>query len=216
MRKGWMMVVAVTGNAIGQSLMAVTDIGMTAWGTSAVNFSAFFNISLGLGFLIVSTVFYILAIIIRKEFQWKEVLLSYAFLVSFSFLVDLCISLLPDLTTIHYGLRVLINAVGLLILLFAIGTHIKLNIALHPMDIFLRVIQKKFNSIKIGTYIAYFTAFVCAIVFGVLDGEISGFGIGTINTLLFGGIILDFYDRYIISKYFIYENSEKSVLKSKE
>lgn len=205
MRKGWMMAIAVIGNAVGQSLMSVTDMGMTAWGTSAANFSAYFNISLGWGFFIVSTIFYIAALIIRRKIIWVEVILSFAFLLSFSVLVNLCISLLPDLSTIWIGYRIGINTVGLFILLFAIATHIRVNIALHPMDVFLRVIQHKMNSIKWGTYVSYSIAFLWAIIFGLLNGEITGFHIGTINTLLFGGLILDFYDKKLISKWFIIE-----------
>ena len=56
MRKLGYLSIAVVGNALGTALMAETNLGMTAWGSGSLNFSNYFNISLGFGFVILSTV----------------------------------------------------------------------------------------------------------------------------------------------------------------
>ena len=103
------LVIAITGNALGTALMAETNLGMTAWGSSSLNVSNFFNVSLGTGFIILSFVFYSIAVIIRRKFIWLEAVESAIFLLSFSFLADFFICLVPSLNDVTYIVRLLIT-----------------------------------------------------------------------------------------------------------
>ena len=147
MRKGLYLFIAVVGNAFGTALMAKTDLGMTAWGSSASNVSSFFDINLGFGFVILSVFFYVMAIIIRKKFILREMIGSMIFLLTFSFLADLFILLIPSFIDSNFILRLSINILGMMILLFSIAVHLRVHIAVHPMDVFLYVIQVKIKSI---------------------------------------------------------------------
>ena len=195
------LLIAVFGNALGTALMANTNMGMTAWGSSAKNVSVFFNVSLGTGFIILSIVFYSTAMIIRKRIILRELILSTIFLFSFSILADFFTALIPDMSEAMLWIRVSFNIIGLLVLMFAIAVHIKVNIAVHPMDVYLREMQIKLNSISLGTYISYFSAFLITIVFGLAKDGIQAIGLGTINTLIFGGVLLEFYNKYILEKW---------------
>ena len=194
MKKIGFLTIAVIGNALGTALMAETELGMTAWGSGALNLSNFFDISLGLGFVCLSILFYIIAITIRKEFIFNEFLMSFAFLFAFGVFTDIFILLLPELIQLSFVVRIMLNLFGLLILLFAIALHLRVNLAVHPMDVFLSVMHKQFKNVAIGTYFVYFIGFAVAIIFGLLHGVIEGVGIGTVNTLLLSGIIMKYYD----------------------
>ncbi|PAT01426.1 hypothetical protein CI105_06845 [Candidatus Izimaplasma bacterium ZiA1] len=195
------MIIAVTGNALGTAIMSQTGLGMTAWGSSSSNLAAYFNISLGTGFIVLSAFFYTIAVIIRKKIIIKEMIFSTVFLLSFGYLVNIFLLFIPDFRDLNIIVNFLINIVGLLILLFAIAVHLKVNFAVHPMDVYLKTINEKFNSVIKGTYFSYISAFLVAIVFGLLNGEIQNIGIGTFNTIAFSGIVLNFYYSKVITKW---------------
>lgn len=201
MKKAFYLLLAIIGNGIGSAIMFQTHLGMSAWGASASNVSLFLGITPGIAFLLVSVLFYVIAILVRKEFVLKDCLLSTVFLLSFSFLLDLFISVLPDFSTLSLALKVLINFLGMVILLGSISLHLKVNIAVHPMDVFLKTMQEVvFKNVANGTYFAYTCAFIIAITFGLLAGGIRDIGIGTVLTLATGGLIMAFFDKYVMSK----------------
>lgn len=195
------MLIAIIGNALGTALMQQTDIGMTAWGSSALNTSNYLGVSLGNGFIILSVFFYIVAIIIAKKFVLKDMLLSALFLFCFAYLTDVFLLFVPEFISLPYIIRILINVVGLLILLFSIAVHLNVNLAVHPMDVFLKEVQLKLKSIAIGTYVSYFLGFMIGIVFGLLHGSIEGIGVGTIITLVTSGLVMKFYNDRILHKW---------------
>lgn len=191
------LVLAIIGNGVGSALMYQTHLGMSAWGASAANLSQFLSITPGLAFLIVSTVFYVLAISLRRSFIWKEAILSFLFLLSFSSVLDGVIYILPSFDSLSFIIRIIINIMGLLVLLLSISLHIKINIAVHPMDVYLKTLQENiFKNVTIGTYVAYASALLVAVTFGLLSGGITDIGVGTILTILCGGLIMGFYDKY--------------------
>lgn len=198
MKKILVLIIAVFLNALGQSLMAQTEFGMTAWGMAAVNLEAYVNISLGLSFIVLSTLAYIIATIIRKRFEAREMVESFLFLFAFGFLTDLFVYLIPNLSELHLLLRFLFNFVGLLVLLFSISLHLKVNRAIHPMDVYLKEIQFKMNSVRYGTYISYGSAFVIGIILGFLNRDVLGINFGTIYTLLLSGLIFGFYTNVLL------------------
>ena len=203
MKKPIVLTIAVILNALGQSIMAQTEFGMTAWGMAAVNLEAFAGISLGLSFVVLSTFSYVLAVGIRRRFDYREMIESFLFLFAFGFLTDLFVLLIPSLSQEDIIIRFLFNFLGLLILLFSIALHLKVNRAIHPMDVYLRELQRIYKSVRLGTYIAYGSAFVLGTIFGLLYGEILGIHFGTIYTLLLSGILFSFYtDRLLKNVHF--------------
>lgn len=201
MKKATYLLAAVIGNGFGSAIMFQTHLGMSAYGASASNVSLFFGISPGFAFIVLSALFYVVAILVRKRFVFHEFVLSTLFLLTFSFLLDLFILLLPDFTNYPLYLKLIINLAGMLILLFSISLHLHVNIAVHPMDVFLRTMQLNvFKDVANGTYFSYFCAFTIAIIFGLLAGGIRDIGIGTVMTLVTSGLIMALYDKYIISK----------------
>ena len=135
--------------------MAQTDIGMTAWGSSALNTANFLGLSLGNGFIVLSVFFYIVALLIAKKIDLIKMIQSFIFLFSFAYLTDLFLLFVPDFTVLPYIVRIVINFIGLLILLFSIAVHLRIQIAVHPMDVYLGAVQKAMKSIAKGTYLAY-------------------------------------------------------------
>ena len=198
MRKILVLIVAVLLNALGQSLMAQTEFGMTAWGMAAVNLEAYIHISLGMAFIILSILSYFVATLMRKRFDLREMIESFLFLFAFGFLTDLFVYLIPSLGDMHIIVRFLCNFLGLLVLLFSISLHLKVNRAIHPMDVYLKEIQIKMNSVRYGTYMSYGSAFIIGAALGLLNGEILGINFGTIYTLLLSGIIFGFYSNVLL------------------
>ncbi|QMS84591.1 DUF6198 family protein [Candidatus Xianfuyuplasma coldseepsis] len=200
MRKFIYLIIAVLGNGLGSAMMYESTIGMSAWGSAAANVSAISDaITPGLAFMIVSIVFFIIAIIIHKKVILYEIFFSLVFLVSFSTIMDMFIVMLPDMSSWSFSMRLLVNIIGMLVLLFSISIHLYINTAVHPMDVFLRVLQQDvFHNVIIGTYVAYGCAFLVAVIFGLLSGGITNIGIGTVLTIVLGGSIMGLYDRYVI------------------
>jgi len=58
--------------------------------------------------------------------------------------------------------------------------------------------QKLCKNDAVGTYITYGIAFLLAITFGLLYGEISGIGVGTLITVLFSGLMIKFYNQTLL------------------
>lgn len=196
------LLIAITGNALGTAIMEQTHMGMTAWGSSALNTANYFGISLGNGFIILSTFFYLVAIVLARKIVVKDMILSFIFLFSFAYVTDLFIYMIPDFIDLPYWFRILLNLIGLMILLFSIAVHLRIQIAVHPMDVFLYVMQKKLKNIALGTYLSYFIGFSIGVTFGLLHGSIEGIGIGTIFTLTLSGIIMKLYNQYILENWF--------------
>ncbi len=198
-RKIIYLIISVLGNALGTALMTNTHLGLTAWGSAALNLAGFFSISFGTAFILMAIFFYVIALMIRKKIKLIETLLSTLFLVSFGLLSDLFIAIIPDLIDLELYLRILINFIGLSILLFSIALHLKVLIAVHPCDVFLYEMQIITKHDAIGTYLTYFIAILISITFGLLNHKISGIGFGTIMTILFSGIFIRFYNRRLLS-----------------
>lgn len=201
MKQLGLLLLAAIGNGLGSALMFETHIGMSAWGAAASNLSLYFGMSPGVAFIHVSLWFYLIAIILNKTFVVREMFFSMCFLVAFSALMDGFIWLIPDMSNVSLFLRIAINLGGMLILLGSISLHLHINLAIHPMDVFLQAMQRRFRNVAIGTYLAYGSAFVVAVTFGLLAGGIRDIGIGTALILLLGGLIMHWYDRYLFSKW---------------
>lgn len=195
------LLIAILGNALGTAIMSTTDLGMTAWGSGASNTGYLLGITLGQAFIVLSVLFYVFATIIRKKFILREMIESTVFLLSFSFLSDLFISLMPDLGVLPYWLLLLTNIFGMLILMFSIAVHIRLHRFVHPMDVFLHVLQSKLKSVSKGTYFAYGIGFSIAVICGLLYGEIQDIEIGTGITLLSSGLVMKYYNKWILDKW---------------
>ena len=198
-RKIIYLIISVLGNALGTALMTNTHLGLTAWGSAALNLAGFFSISFGTAFILMAIFFYVIALMIRKKIKLIETLLSTLFLVSFGLLSDLFISIIPDLIDLELYLRILINFIGLSILLFSIALHLKILIAVHPCDVFLYEMQVITKHDAIGTYLTYFIAILISITFGLLNHKIAGIGFGTVMTILFSGIFIRFYNQRLLS-----------------
>ena len=125
-------------------------------------------------------------------------MLAGAIMIGFSIFTSIFMKIVPDLEYLNYVYRAIINIFGLFILLFGIAVHLKVNIAVHPMDVYLYVIQKKIGVLK-GTYFCYFSGFSVAIIFGLLNNELLGIGLGTAFTLLLSGLIMKFYNSIVLS-----------------
>ena len=204
------LLIAIIGNALGTAIMKQTYIGMTAWGSSALNTSNYLGVSLGNGFIILSVFFYIVAIIIAQKFNYKHMLLSALFLFSFAYLSDLFLLFVLSFESYPFYIRTIINLIGLLILQFSIAVHLRINFAVHPMDVFLREMQIKLKSIAIGTYLSYLIGFTIGVGFGLLYGEINGIGLGTIFTLTLSGILMKLYNKHILD-YWRWPNKEEQI-----
>ncbi len=201
MKKTWYLIIAIIGNALGTAIMNNTSLGMTAWGSSAKNISNLFGVTVGQAFIILSVFFYVVAIIIAKKFVLIKFVESFLFLFGFAFCSDFFISIIPDLSHLAYVFRLLLNVFGLLVLLFSIALHLKLQIAVHPMDVYLYELQLALRDVRKGTYLAYFSAFLIAVVAGLLHGEIEGINVGTVITLLGSGMIMHYYNVLILDKW---------------
>ena len=202
------LTIAIIGNALGSAIMKQTDIGMTAWGSSALNTSNYLGITLGEGFIVLSVFFYIVAVILAKRFDYKHMFFSALFLFSFAYLTDFFLLFVPRFIQLPYIIRILINLIGLLILQFSIAVHLRINFAVHPMDVFLREMQIKLKSIAIGTYLSYFIGFTVGITFGLLHGRIEGIGLGTLFTLTLSGILMKCYNQYILDRW-VWDNENE-------
>ena len=198
-RKIIYLIISVLGNALGTALMTNTHLGLTAWGSAALNLAGFFSISFGTAFILMAIFFYVIALMIRKKIKLIETFLSTLFLVSFGLLSDLFIAIIPDLIDLELYLRILINFIGLSILLFSIALHLKILIAVHPCDVFLYEMQVITKHDAIGTYLTYFIAILISITFGLLNHKIAGIGFGTVMTILFSGIFIRFYNQRLLS-----------------
>lgn len=200
MKQAYLLIIAVLGNGLGSALMFQTHLGMSAWGAAASNVSLFFDISPGTAFVLVSLLFYLIAIALRGSVKLLDTFLSMVFLVTFSLLLDGFIALLPDLSSQSLLLRLCWNILGMLILLGSISLHLKVNLFVHPMDVYLQAVQERLQNVTRGTYIAYGTAFFIAVIFGLLAGNIRDIGIGTALLLVFGGMIMGWYDKQLFRR----------------
>ena len=201
MKQLGLLLLAAVGNGLGSAIMFETHIGMSAWGSAASNMSLFFGMSPGVAFIHISIWFYLIAVILNKTIVLRDMFLSMAFLIAFSGLMDGFIALIPDLTSMSMVSRIALNILGMLILLGSISLHLHINLAVHPMDVFLKAMQDRFDNVAIGTYLAYGSAFLVAVVFGILAGGIRDIGIGTALILVLGGVIMHGYDKVIFSKW---------------
>jgi len=197
MKKLFYLSVAILCNAVGIGLMTKSEMGMTVWGSSAFSVSEYFSISLGLSFFIISVIFYLAGAVIVKRINFFKMLQSFVFAILYGLLLDQLLLLTSDILVSSLVMRLIVNVSGLLILLFGITIHIRLGIAVHPMDVYLYSLHESTGSVKKGTYIAYFSAFSIVIIFSLLSGRILGVGVGTILTLAFGGMIMYYMDKLV-------------------
>ena len=194
------LLIAILGNGLGSAMMKNSTLGMSVWGAASTNVSNYITVfTPGQAFILVSVLFYLIALYIRKDVVIGELISSMIFLILFSTIFDLFINLLPNMDSWHMIWKYVINIAGMLILLFSIALHLHINFAVHPMDVFLKTMQDYvFKSVVKGTYFAYGCAAFIAILFGFMAGDVIDLSFGTIMILVFGGSIMGLYNRFII------------------
>ncbi len=214
--KRWLMViVAILINALGNAMLAYSNLGNTYWGIAAINITMVsgekFGIPMefGTAIIIITLCLFVYNRIALKKYRPVLDTLSLIITVTFGLIINFFISIL-SLTINLEGNFILANVVwlvGLLLMTSSISMYLKPNLIVPAFDENMGVFAKIFfngNFAKAGylaTAVAMVIVAVCSILRGALPIGFTWYAL--VVFFIFGHLInfffthMKFYDKFI-------------------
>ncbi len=214
--KRWLMVIlAILMNALGNAMMAYTNLGNTYWGIAALNITAVSQdkfgkpMEFGTAILIITLCLYVYNRIALKQYRPVLDTLSLIITVTFSLFINFFIAVLSKTVNLE-GNLVLANVLwagGLLLMTASISMYLKPNLIVPAFDENMGVFAKIFfngNFAKAGylaTAVAMVITAICSIIRGALPIGFTLYAL--VVFVIFGHLInfffahMKFYDKFI-------------------
>lgn len=204
-----MVCIAIVINALGNAMVAYSQLGNTYWGVAAQNISALTNIQFGTSILLITLVLFTFNRIALKKYRLLLDTLSLIVTISFGLLINFFSEILIANVNIANNviLANIIWVLGIILMTSSISMYLKPNLIIPAFDENMGVLAKlycKDNLVKAG-YLAMVVAMVVTLIVGIInDTTFYGFNIYTLLVIIFFGPLVNLfykhfkiYDRYI-------------------
>lgn len=189
-RKIFIYLIGTIFIALGSSLIILSELGTSTW--NAVFVGLFHSIGLTIGFWSI-TIFFLFILfnyfLSKGHFEFSALITIFLTGLFMDFFIIIVFkNYIPHNLAISWLFLIL----GLLIFSFGIAFYMKSNIALHPVERFMKVTQKRFRFSYIKSRLIL-EVFACGIAL-FLKGPIF---IGTLIIMLTSGFLINFFTLFL-------------------
>lgn len=200
-------------NTLGGALTVIANIGVSPWSAAGINMEFYFSISLGTALLISSLILQIIVIVVEKTTSIKRIMFDFLYMFFYSYGVDAWLYAFKGLDIGAVIINYFMFFFGMVLVAIAISIYVKLDIVLHPIDLFYKMLRDRvFNgNIVKSQFINYGIPIFLAILFGLLNHHIVALSIGTVVYFILFGKILEIIDNRIDLKLKSEQNVEKAI-----
>lgn len=212
-KKLWFLFVSIFLNSLGGALTVIANVGVSPWSAAGINMENYLSISFGTALLISSLILQIIVVVVEKNIPFKRIVFDFLYMFVYSYGVDAWLYAFKGLHIESVAMNYAIFFIGMIFVAIAISIYVKLDIVLHPIDLFYKMLRDRFfngNVVK-AQLINYGIPIVLAILFGILDHDIVALSIGTIIYFLLFGKVLDTIDKKINIRIDSEENIKQTI-----
>lgn len=186
-------------NGLGVSFITKAGLGTSPITSIPYTLSLGFTPTVGM-FTLVFNIFLVIlqVILLRRNFQLQN-LLQLPIIASFSFFIDLTMSLLGFMQPETYAMKVVSLIVGCLILGFGVFMEMVANVAMLPGEATVRAVSDVFSTDFGKTKIAFDSSMtvIAAILSFIMFRHLDGVREGTIVAAILVGFIARLFKKYI-------------------
>lgn len=187
-------------NTLGSAIIVIADVGVGPWSAAGINLAAYFPITLGTALLIISLLLQVIVIVIERNSPVRRIIFDFLFMFFYSYGVDGWLYIFRGITFDTLFINYSIFFVGMIIVAIAVSIYLQLNMVLHPIDLFFKMLKDRYlnGSIMKARLITFGISIVLSIFVGLLNHDILALSMGTFIYFLFYGKILDFVDKRFV------------------
>lgn len=188
-------------NAFGNALTISANMGSAVWTASAVNYSHWFNVNVGVLLFIIGFLNTVTNQILIKYRDWPQFIGEIAYVCFFSYFVSLFVNLLNPLGigTLPIVIRAVLSCLGIVFFCTAISLYQRANILMHPNDDTTNILRFFYlRKSAVAAQLLDFVPPIAAIIISfAVTKNLYAVNIGTIFSILFNGLIIQTADKYI-------------------
>lgn len=212
-KKLWYLFVSIFLNTLGGALTVIANVGVSPWSAAGINMEYYFSVSLGTALLISSVILHVIVILVEKNIPVRRIIFDFLYMFLYSYGVDSWLYVLKHWHVESVAMNYVIFFVGMVLVAISISIYVKLDIVLHPIDLFYKMLRDRFfgGSVVKAQLINYGIPIFLAVFFGLLNHNIEALSIGTIIYFLIFGKILATVDKELNIKLIDESNEKQSI-----
>ncbi|WP_439425770.1 hypothetical protein ACKP2L_02275 [Oenococcus alcoholitolerans] len=188
-------------NAFGNSLTIVSGFGAGVWTATAINLNHIVDLSVGNIIFIFGIFSIIVNQILIKRIEFIRAVNELIFILFFSRFIDLFTNILIYFKAeeLPWYIRIFLSIMGVTFFCISISVYQRANLVMHPNDDttnLLRFMYLKGSAIW-SQLIDFIPPILLTIICVLIDKKIYGYNVGTIYSIVFNGVLIDWSDRKI-------------------
>ncbi|QOP51630.1 hypothetical protein HCC74_01405 [Lentilactobacillus parabuchneri] len=191
-------------NAFGNALTISANMGSAVWTASAVNYSHWFNVNVGMILFFIGLLNAITNQILLKYLDWPRFIGEVLYVCFFSYFVNIFVQgfELLGVGQLPIVVRGILACLGIIFFCTAISLYQRANLLMHPNDDTTNILR--FMYLKKSAVVAQLIDFIPPIIAMVISFAVTknlyAVNVGTIFSILFNGLIIQTADRYVWPK----------------
>ncbi|KRM47041.1 hypothetical protein FC51_GL001473 [Lentilactobacillus parabuchneri DSM 5707 = NBRC 107865] len=191
-------------NAFGNALTISANMGSAVWTASAVNYSHWFNVNVGMILFFIGLLNAITNQILLKYLDWPRFIGEVLYVCFFSYFVNIFVQgfELLGVGQLPIVVRGILACLGIIFFCTAISLYQRANLLMHPNDDTTNILR--FMYLKKSAVAAQLIDFIPPIIAMVISFAVTknlyAVNVGTIFSILFNGLIIQTADRYVWPK----------------
>ncbi len=179
-------------------------MGSAVWTASAVNYSHWFNVNVGMILFFIGLLNAITNQILLKYLDWPRFIGEVLYVCFFSYFVNIFVQgfELLGVGQLPIVVRGILACLGIIFFCTAISLYQRANLLMHPNDDTTNILR--FMYLKKSAVAAQLIDFIPPIIAMVISFAVTknlyAVNVGTIFSILFNGLIIQTVDRYVWPK----------------
>lgn len=189
-------------NAFGNALTISANMGSAVWTASAVNYSHWFNLNVGIILFFIGFLNTVTNQVLLRHPDWPRFVGEILYVCFFSYFVNIFAQLFDQvgIGQLPIVVRGILSCLGIIIFFCtAISLYQRANILMHPNDDTTNILR--FMYLKKSAVAAQLVDFVPPIIAMVISFAVThnlyAVNVGTIFSILFNGVIIQTADRWV-------------------
>ncbi|MCW4398930.1 MULTISPECIES: hypothetical protein [Lentilactobacillus] len=191
-------------NAFGNALTISANMGSAVWTASAVNYSHWFNVNVGMILFFIGLLNAITNQILLKYLDWPRFIGEVLYVCFFSYFVNIFVQgfELLGVGQLPIVVRGILACLGIIFFCTAISLYQRANLLMHPNDDTTNILRFMYlkKSAVAAQLIDFVPPIIAMIISFAMTKNLYAVNVGTIFSILFNGLIIQTADRYVWPK----------------
>lgn len=179
-------------------------MGSAVWTASAVNYSHWFNVNVGMILFFIGLLNAITNQILLKYLDWPRFIGEVLYVCFFSYFVNIFVQgfELLGVGQLPIVVRGILACLGIIFFCTAISLYQRANLLMHPNDDTTNILRFMYlkKSAVAAQLIDFVPSIIAMIISFAMTKNLYAVNVGTIFSILFNGLIIQTADRYVWPK----------------